>query len=215
MGEAEQSPLEDLLRLVHGDETVPDASISAYAPHGSLDALWSTCDDVGVMVDLAALCVDAPILARAACACARRVVKYLPPARWDEAYAALVVAERWARGDASIDPDDLAVAATTVDHAYANAEPVVPVLACAAASVDAAVSSAATAAGYDTSWYDVREARTAAHHAALCAKEAIAAATKGRPDAASWIPDVLRAELPCPTLDGIRRGLAQMLAEDP
>lgn len=194
---------------------MPDAWISAYAPHGSLDALWSTCDDVGVMVDLAALCVDAQALARAACACARRVVEYLPPARSEAAHAALIVAERWARGDPSVDPDELALAAGTVDHTYANAEPVVPVLACAAASVDAAVSSAATAAGYDTPWYDVRGARTAAHHAALCAKEAIAAAANGRPDTASSIPDVLRSELPCPTLDGIGRGLAQMLAEDP
>jgi hypothetical protein len=217
---AHRGPLEELLGHLHGDGEVPDAWVAAHAPGGSLEAVWSDCDDVCALVDLAALTVDRPTLVRAACACARMVVKHLPPERQAEADAALETAERWARGE--VDLEALADAADATDHTYANEEPSVPLVACAAAAVGAAVATAATAGGYETRWYDRRQGEEAANHAALCAAGALWWAAPNRdvgdaqvkPDRSPLVATVLRAHLPCPTLDELRRGLEEMLARE-
>jgi hypothetical protein len=71
-------------------------------------------------------------------------------------------AERWARGEAGL--DELAAAANATDHTYANVEPLVPLVSCATWAVDAAVATAA--AGHETRWYDTRQGKEAANHAA-------------------------------------------------
>lgn len=210
--------LDELLVHVHGDGEVPEAWVAAHAPDGSLEALWTRCEHVGLLMNVAALALDHPTLVRAACACARLVVKHLPVERQQEADAALDAAERWARGE--VDLDELAAAAEAVEHTYANAEPLVPLLATAAAAVDAAVSTAATAAGLDTRWYDTRQTTEAAGHAVLCAAGALDWADpnggEGKSDIelCPLLAAVLREHLPCPTLDQVRRGFEEMLERD-
>lgn len=220
---AHSGPLEELLVHVHCNDEVPDAWVAAHAAEGSLEALWARCDHVGVLMDLAALTVDPPTLARAACACARMVVKHLPPERQPEADSALDIAERWARGEAEL--DELAAAADATDHTYANAEPLVPLISCAACAVDAALATAATTAGHETRRYDTRQCKEAAGHAASFAAAAMDWAdpsgshARSEPVDATVASDlcpalavVLRAHLPCPTLDDVRRGLEELRA---
>jgi hypothetical protein len=218
-------PLEELLAHVHCYEEVPEAWIAANAPDGSLEALWVECNHVGVLMNLAALTVDRRTLVGAACACARMVVKHLPPERRAQADAALDTVERWARREAEL--DEVAAAADATDHTYANAESIAPLVSCAACAVDAAVSAAATVAGHDTRWYDARQSTEAAGHAAGFAAAALDWAD---PDgshakeklvdaqiASDWCPSlaaVLRAHLPCPTIDQVRRGLEEMVERD-
>ena len=216
---AHSGPLEELLVHVHCYDNVPLEWITAHAPAGSLEPVWSSCDHVRVLMDLAALTVDHRTLVRAACACARTVVVHLPPERQQQARAALEVAERWSRGDADL--DELAAAAEATDHVYAsNADPVVPRVSSAACAVHAAVATAATAAGYETPWYDSRQVEEAASHAASFAAAAIQSADPdanredSEPQDAALCPSlaaIVRAQLTCPTLDQVRNGLEEML----
>ena len=123
------------------------------------------------------------------------------------------------RGEADL--DELAAAADATDHVYAsNADQVVPRVSSAACAVHAAVPTAATAAGFETPWYDSRQVEEAANHAASFAAAAIQSADPdanredSEPQDAALCPSlaaIVRAQLTCPTLDQVRNGLEEML----
>lgn len=216
---AHNGPLEELLVHVHCDDEVPDAWIAKHAPDGSLATLWATCNHVRVLIDLAVLTADHLAVVRAACACARLVVKHLPAERRATSDAALETAERWTFGKADVEA--LGDAARATEHPYSN-EPIDPLVSTAASAVEAAVATAAIAAGRGTRWYDTRQGAEAANHAAISAAAAMRWADPNRSNESETpeetepaevcppLAAVLRAHLPCPSLADVRRGLERL-----
>jgi hypothetical protein len=118
-------PLEELRGHLTAGERIPLSWVVAYGdkfPH-----LWSRCTDPELMLRIAAHVVSRQDLVLATCAVARTALKYVPKGELRPRIA-IETAERWARGEATIeevktaaDAADDAAAATNAAVAYAYA----------------------------------------------------------------------------------------------
>ncbi len=154
----------------------------------TLTEAWATCERGDWMLWYAAkVNIDRKSLMKAACACARLALPYLPsdelrPAR------AIETAERWIDGGATVDE-----VRNAADAAYAAAS--------AYATVAADASYAATAAYAAASAYTVVATVTAAAATATAAAVAVAAAGTIYNITLKRCADIVRAIIPVETLE--------------
>jgi hypothetical protein len=147
-------------------QTQPDASTA-----------WAACERGDWLLWLAAkVHLDRKLLVRAACACARQALQYIPDGE-ERPRLAIETAEAWARGEATI--EELRKAADAAASATHAADATHDAAAYAAYAADAAW--AADAAAYAAYAADAAAANAAAANAAYAANAAAWAA-----DAAAW-----------------------------
>jgi len=146
---------DNLTRLRACDEAVGWAQ-----NYKTFPAAWEACKRGDWMLWLAARSgVDRKALVLAACACARPALKYVPKGE-KRPRIAIETAERWARGEATIEDLRLTSAASA---AYADAD------AAADRSAYAAAARYAAHAAADAARYAARYAAEAAANAAYAA----------------------------------------------
>ncbi len=117
----------------------------------SFSELWDTCQRADWMLWLAAQKLDRKIVVRAACACARTALLFVPAGE-DRPRLAIETAERWCDGKATLDEVRAAAYAAYYAAAYAAAYAAFAAFAAYAdyaAYADSAPSAAAAAAAYD------------------------------------------------------------------
>ena len=163
--------------------------IVAWDHHGP--AAWETCEDACDMLCLLAY-VDRKAAVKAACACARTALQYLPPGE-DRPLRAIETAEAWTRGEATEDQCREAASAARATRA--------------ARAADAAWAAADAAAYAARAAYAAANAATAAAYAATAA--ASSAADRAAYGSQEWqqvydqtlrdLTDVVRANAACPT----------------
>ena len=123
----------EVLRVFSEYEACEDLSEWAKEHGGSLKDLWRDCQDGELMLWLAVEAgLDRRTVVRAACACARTALQYVPVGE-ERPRRALELAEAWARGEETLEA--VRTAADAADYAAADAT-----------YADAAAAEAATSA---------------------------------------------------------------------
>jgi len=129
----------EVLRVLRNYEVYDDLFEWVESHGGPLEELWRDCQDGALMLRLAVTVeVDRHAVVKAACACARTALQYVPAGE-ERPRRAIERAEAWARGEETLE---------TV-RAAADAARVVagePHLLCATRAAASAAASAATAA---------------------------------------------------------------------
>jgi hypothetical protein len=159
--------------------------------------IWDDCERGDWMLWIAARAgVDRKLLVSAACLCAREALKYVKPGE-DRPRIAIETAERWVRGEATIEEVRAARNAAD-DHAAASAAYAAAYAAYAAAYAAASAAYAADAA-YAAAAY-------AAYAAAAAAAYAYAARKRSLARSADLVRSVISAETVIEAMKGGCRG---------
>ena len=132
----------DVIALLNKKSACSEATAWVESHRWTAKTLWSRCENGSWMLWIAArIGVDRKLLVRAACACARESLKHVR-AGDDRPHIAIETAERWTRGEATIDE----VQTAAVDAAYAAADAAYAAAAAAYAAASAAYAADAAAA---------------------------------------------------------------------
>jgi len=181
-------PLDTLAQALLRDEAVPFEWVIAHVRGKKIRAPWIACQDARTLLQVYAYTGDRPGLVRAACACARDALKYALPGD-ERARRTIETAESWARGTASLAQVEQVIATGRAPGSVNNA-------AIAAIHVITAVGvplagSAALAASFaaDAAVRDIGIPRT------------LDDATEERRPELARLARIVRATIPCPTLD--------------
>ena len=163
------------------------------AGYSTLAEAWTACDRADWLLWYAGRHgdVDRRLLVRAACACARTVLPYVPVGE-DRPHRAIELAEAWCNGRATIVEVRTAAYAADADAAYAaNAAAYAAYAAYAAADAAADAAYAAYAAAAYAAYADAANAAYAAAYSA----NAYAARSKAHLEMCVLV----RALIPCPS----------------
>ncbi len=209
-------PLAELLEHLEDTGAPPPGWQATHAPDGDLARVWAASDDLDALLRAAATCAPRPVLVRAACACARTALSCVQPPPAPVAHA-LARTEAWCQGAATAD------AVRAAFEAIEYLEDPAPT-GHFARDATWGYARTAVAAAADAVSFDPPE--DAASGAARSARDALAmhalahevstgplfgddprwaAATAA---ATTRVADLLRAHLPCPTLDQLRAAFA-------
>ena len=152
-----------------------DEAVEWTQNYKTFPAAWKTCKRGDWMLWLAARSgVDRKVLVLAACACARTALKHVTKGE-ERPRVAIETAERWARGEATIEEVRAAAAAAADADAVYAATAVYAAAAAAASDAAADAAYAADAAAAATSDAAAARTKSLSHSAGLVRKHITAA----------------------------------------
>jgi hypothetical protein len=172
-----------------------------HLPDSTLLQAWTACRDARVLLRLYARTGDDAGLVRAACACARQALRWVPSGE-DRPRLAIEAAEAWARAKPHANLFFAAAYARDAAHASAHAHASAYARVAAARAAIAAVYAVYTAAAAAAATVDAAADNAAATVDAAAAAATVDAAAGQEPmnQALARLADVVRATVSCPDL---------------
>lgn len=219
MSEATQRALFELQHHLKRDGRVPAEWLSAHAPDGDLERIWSECQVPLLLLRIGTAGAEHRALVRCACACAREALRMIP-AGTSPLPVGVDTAEAWCEGRATKADLD---AAHRLDfeswHEETKLQPVVveikrAVRMAMAAAMSAMRAADAVGAGTKT---QTRRLGSDVVEAARSTERVVAAVVYEDPDwqdhpcdeALADVAAIVRTHVPCPTIEQLQETFAQ------